>query len=86
MAYLLRCQEAARKAGIAMPEREEHVLRILSGKWQQAFGYLLRAPVIFHRRHATFLFEHFKEMVIAAESAELADITDRQPLQEVPLA
>lgn len=25
MAYLLRCQEAARKAGIAMPEREEPV-------------------------------------------------------------
>ena len=25
MAYLLRCQEAARKDGIAMPEREEPV-------------------------------------------------------------
>ena len=43
----------------------------------------LRFPVIFHRRHAAFLFKQQEKMVIAAESAELADVADRQSLQKI---
>lgn len=33
--------------------------------------------VIFHGCHTAFLSKHFKKVIIAAESTELADITDR---------